>query len=100
MFAIGAINQHNVESMQGECMLVCGNHDTPMGDEEIKLIHSYLINEWKINDGVKGDKGDVGPPGAKGEKGDMGLRGPQGNKGDVGPPGAKGVKGDTGLIGP
>ena len=61
MFAIGAINQHNVENMQGEVsrMLVCSNRDTPMGNEEIKLIHSYLIDEWKINDGVKGDKGDV-----------------------------------------
>ncbi len=33
IFAIGAINQHNVESMQGEigCMLVCGSRDTPIG---------------------------------------------------------------------
>ena len=47
--------------MQGEVgrMLVCGSRDTPMGDEEITFIHSYLIDEWKINDGVKGDRGDV-----------------------------------------
>ena len=42
VFAIGAIIQHNVESMQAEigCMLVCDSRDTPMGDEEIEFIAS------------------------------------------------------------
>ncbi len=63
IFAIGAINQQNAESMQGEVgrMLVCGSRDTPMGNEEIKFIHPSLIDKWNINDGIKGDKGDVEP---------------------------------------
>ena len=81
-------------------MLVCGSRDTPMSDEEIKLIHSYLIDEWKINDGVKGNKGDVGPPGAKGAKGDTGLAGPKGEQGPAGVKGERGPRGERGLQGP
>ncbi len=64
---------------------------TPMGDEEIAFIHSYLVDEWKIKGVVKGDRGDVGPRGPKGAKGDTGLRGAKGERGPAGERGWQGA---------
>ena len=45
MFGIGAINIRAQNGMMGEIgrLLVCGNRETPMSDEEIHLVHSYLV---------------------------------------------------------
>ena len=51
-----------------------------MNEEEILIVHKYLMKEWKINDpvgkrGPKGDKGDRGPSGTQGPAGPKGLPG-------------------------
>ena len=74
--------------------LVCGNRTHPMSGEEIKIVHKYLMKEWKIN--------EVGGRGPRGEKGDPGPAGPQGKRGadgPVGPPGKKGSQGPAGHDG-
>lgn len=59
-----------------------------------------------VNNGPKGDPGDIGPkgdPGDQGPKGDPGNPGPKGDPGNTGPkgdPGDIGPKGDTGNTGP
>ena len=62
--------------MKGEIgrFLVCGNRDVPMNEDEIKNVHAYLRDEWKINE----KPGPVGPRGLRG------LRGAVGEVGKVG----------------
>ena len=78
-----------------------------MGEEEITLVHNYLMKEWQINEkkgkqgpaGPRGLQGIVGPRGAEGKQGPVGIQGEQGPSGPPGPIGPQGVKGDTGPAG-
>jgi len=69
-FALGAIGIKGNYPMKGDIgrFLVCGNRTHPMNEEEILIVHKYLMKEWMINEpvgkrGPKGDKGDRGPSG-------------------------------------
>ena len=114
-FALGSLNCSGTYSIKGEIgrFLVCGSRDVPMNDDEIKNVHAYLMEEWKINEkpgavgprgahGLKGDTGPIGPSGntglrgVRGLRGDAGIAGPVGPKGSVGP---RGLKGDPGTHG-
>ena len=82
--------------------LVCGNRTHPMTEEEILIVHEYLMKEWWINEaggrrGPKGEKGDRGPQGEQGIKGDRGIQGPQGERGPRGPKGESGGSGGVGI---
>ena len=53
-FALGAINPKGSDGFQGEVgrLLVCINREHPMNDEDILIVHKYLMWEWNIQ--VKG----------------------------------------------
>ena len=97
-FSLGYLN------MKGEIgrFLVCGNRNVPMNEDEIRNVHAYLMEEWKINEkpGQKGPRGNPGRRGIRGFKGDPGDIGPKGSKGDPGTQGLPGLKGDPGVVGP
>ena len=78
-FYIGALACERQYAMKGEVgrFLVCGNQDVPMNDDEIKNVHAYLMEEWKINE-------KPGPTGPRGLRGLRGLSGPVGKVGKAG----------------
>ena len=90
-FYIGTLNCDKKDAMGGEIgrFLAC-NRAVPMNEDEIKNIHAYLMEEWKINQ----KPGAVGPRGLRGLKGDIGATGP------IGPSGLKGEQGVVGPVGP
>jgi len=106
-FGIGNLGSGK-DTMKGEVgrFLVCGSRAHPMGEEEITIIHKYLMRDWKINEkagkqgprGLKGERGDKGNPGTKGDQGnpgrqgDQGIQGPRGLKGERGEKGSKGAE--------
>ena len=78
-FALGALDCSESFNMKGEIgrFLVCGSRDVPMNDDEVKNVHEYLMEEWKINQ-------KPGPAGPRGLRGLRGLSGPVGNVGKTG----------------
>lgn len=81
---LGALGIKGKYPMKGDIgtFLVCGNRTYPM-NEEILIVHRYLMKEWKINESV----------GKHGPKGDKGDRGPSGTQRPVGPKVARGLPG-------
>ena len=76
-FSIGVNGSLKYYPMKGEIgrFLVCGNRAHPMGEEEITIVHNYLMKEWQINE--KGEKqGPAGPRGLPGPQGPRGIQGP------------------------
>ena len=60
-FYIGTLDCNRKDAMKGEIVrfLVCDNRDVPMNEDEIKNVHAYLMEEWKINE----KPGPAGPRG-------------------------------------
>ena len=69
-FGLGSLGIDGVDNLKGQIgrFLVCGNRAHPMGEEEIKIVHKYLMKEWHINEkeGKPGPKGPIGPMGPTG----------------------------------
>ena len=73
-FALGNLTLNEPKyGMKGDIgrFLACGSREHPMDEEEILIVHKYLMEEWKINivGGPKGDPGPQGPRGLRGEPG-------------------------------
>ena len=94
-FALGSIGLSGWYPLNGAVgrFLVCGARAHPMDEEEILIVHKYLMKEWKINEVTKGGK-----RGPKGEKGDRGPQGETGPRGETGPTGPRGAQGFGGIV--
>jgi hypothetical protein len=66
-----------------------------VGETTVKVTSSLIGQQ-----GIKGDKGEVGPKGDIGMIGPQGPQGPKGDTGERGPQGLPGPKGDKGELDP